>query len=148
HDVLGQAVQPVGEFATPGWPPRGEELVAPATQQERFGAHRLVEHDLGPLLAVFVATRGDPAAVPESLLPGRVLDDTVERDVLGDDDLSHFGFSFRSRWRGTPRSVLRDTSRIRNPSLPCPADGFMALDVSLPSVGRCPASETTREREL
>src|SRR5580704_4273933 len=33
----------------------------------------------------------DPAAVPEALLAGRVLDDSVERDVLADDDLSHFG---------------------------------------------------------
>ena len=36
---------------------------------------------------------GVPAAEPEALLTGRVLDDSVERHVLADDDLSHAGFS-------------------------------------------------------
>jgi hypothetical protein len=32
--------------------------------------------------------------VPEALLTGRVLDDSVERDVLANHDLSHFGSPF------------------------------------------------------
>src|SRR5690349_2678996 len=43
------------------WPPRGEPLVT------------------------------SPAAGPEAFVTGRVLDDSVERDVLARDDLSHFG---------------------------------------------------------
>jgi hypothetical protein len=70
---------------------RVEVLVAPPTQQQGLGAQRLVELDLGPLLAVFVPNLVEPAAVPEALLAGGVLDDSVERDVLAHDDLSHFG---------------------------------------------------------
>src|SRR5437660_8939054 len=91
HDVLGQAVQPVRPLATPGWPPRCEPLVAPPTQQQGLGAQRLVELDLGPLFAVLVPDLAEPAAVPEAPLTGRVLDDSVERDVLADHDLSHLG---------------------------------------------------------
>src|SRR5580693_4731225 len=94
HDVLGLAVQPVRQGASSGWPPRGEELVAAPTQQHGLGAQRLVEQDLGRLFAALgpkLADTTDPAAVPEALLAGRVLDDSVERDVLADDDLSHFG---------------------------------------------------------
>jgi Bacterial Ig-like domain (group 3) len=48
HDVLGQAVQPVRQVATPGLPPRGEELVAPLTQQQGLGAQRLVKPTPAP----------------------------------------------------------------------------------------------------
>src|SRR5215218_1469372 len=91
HDVLGHAVQPVRILPTPGWPTRREELVAPPTQQHGLGAHRLLELDLGPLCAVAARELLEPAAVPEALV---VLDDSVERDVLADHDLCHFGFPF------------------------------------------------------
>ena len=85
HHVLGQAVQPVRQGAGPGWPPRGEELVAAPAKQQGLGAQRLVEQDLGGLFA------GEgpvgPAAEPEALVTGQVLDDPVERDVIADDDL-------------------------------------------------------------
>src|SRR5262245_31861025 len=89
HDVLGQAVQPVRQRAAAGWPPRGKPLVAPPAQQEGPGGQRLVECELAELWVVF--DQADPAASPEAFVPGRVLDDSVERDVLADDDLSHFG---------------------------------------------------------
>src|SRR5580704_19077931 len=34
---------------------------------------------------------GRPSRGPEAFVTGRVLDDSVERDVLAHDDLSHFG---------------------------------------------------------
>src|SRR6202011_4283314 len=80
--------------ASPGWPPRRQVLVASTTQQHRLGPERLVEPDLGPRFAVFVLNPVEPAAVPEALLTGRVLDDSVERDVLADHDLSHLGSPF------------------------------------------------------
>src|SRR5215211_2783248 len=88
HDVLGHAVQPVRQLATPGWPPRGEPLVAPPTQQQGLGAPGLVERELAELWAVL--DRADPAAAPEALVAGRVLDDSVKGDVVAHDDLSHF----------------------------------------------------------
>src|SRR6266540_4367196 len=95
HDVLGQAVQPVRQLATPGWPPRSEPLVAPPAQQQGLGAQRLVERELVDLWAVL--DQADPATDPEAFVTSRVLDDSVERDVLADDDLSHFRFSFGGR---------------------------------------------------
>ena len=91
HDVLGLAVQPVRQGASPGWPPRGEELVAAPAQQHGLGAQRLIERDPGRLFAAPVANPADPAAVPETFVTDRVLDNSVERDVLADDDLSHTG---------------------------------------------------------
>src|SRR5580704_2309963 len=91
HDVLGLAVQPVRKGAGPGWPPRGEELIAAPAQQHGLGFQRLVKHDHGPLCAIVVPDLAEPAAALEALLTGRVLDDSVERDVLADDDLSHVG---------------------------------------------------------
>src|SRR6266550_332792 len=83
--------------AVSGWPPGGQELVAPPTQQKGLGAQRLVERHLGRLVATLAADTTNPAAEPETLDAGRVLDDSVERDVLADYDLSHFGSP--SRWR-------------------------------------------------
>src|SRR5438876_10122278 len=94
HDVLGHFVQPVGQFAAPGWPPRGEELVGSPTEQLGLGTQRLVEQELGRLFATPLTDTTDPAAAPEALSTGRVLDDPVERDVLADDDLSHSGSPF------------------------------------------------------
>src|SRR6266849_3966351 len=100
HDVLGQAVQPVRQLATPGWPPRGKPLVAPPTQQQSLGAQRLVERELGQLWAA--RDHADPAADPEALITGRVLDDSVERDVVAHDDLSHVGSPFWLVLSATP----------------------------------------------
>src|SRR5205823_10359894 len=94
HDVLGHVVQPVRQVAAPGWPPRGEELVGSPTEQLALGAQRLVEQDLGRLFATPLTDTTDPAAAPEALRAGRVLDGSVERDVLADDDLSHSGSPF------------------------------------------------------
>src|SRR5262249_22234030 len=89
HDVFGQAVQPVRQRAGAGWPPSGEPLVGPPAQQEGPGTQRIVERELVQLRAVL--DQADPAAGPEAFVTGRVLDDSVERDVLAHDDLSHFG---------------------------------------------------------
>src|SRR5206468_11742939 len=94
HDVLGHVVQPVRQFAAPGWPPRGEELVGSPTEQLGLGAQRLVEQDLGRLFATPLTDTTDPATALEALRTGRVLDDSVERDVLADNDLSHSGSPF------------------------------------------------------
>src|SRR5437773_3028512 len=97
HDVLGQAVQPLRQRATSGWPPGGQELVAPTAQQKGFGAQRLVERHLRRLFATLAAYATNPATKPEALDAGRVLDYSVERDVFADNDLSDFGSPFR--WR-------------------------------------------------
>src|SRR6266542_1507456 len=89
---LGRLFKPVRQLATPGWPPRGEPLVAPPTQQQGLGAQGLVERELVEFWAVL--DQADPAADPEALVTGRVLDDSVERDVLADHDLSHFDSPF------------------------------------------------------
>src|SRR5216683_2710636 len=89
NDVLGEAVQPVRERATSGWPPRRQELVAPPAQQKGLGAQRLVERNLGRLVATLAADKTDPAAAAEALDPRWVLDDSVERDVLTDNNPSH-----------------------------------------------------------
>src|SRR5215472_11105324 len=89
HDVLWQAGQPVRQVAAAGWPPRGEPLIAPPAQQEGPGSQGLVEREPGKLRAV--PDQADPAADPEAFVTGRVLDDSVERDVLAHDDRSHFG---------------------------------------------------------
>src|SRR5215218_9922582 len=93
HDVLGHAVQPVGELAAPGSPPGSEELVAGAAQEPCLGAQRVRERELVPLFEVLASELDEPAAQPEALRTVRVLDDAVERDVLrsADHDLSHFG---------------------------------------------------------
>ena len=78
HEVLGHTVQPVRQLATPGWPPRGEELVGSSTEQLGLGAQRLVEQHLGCLFATPLADATDPAAAGEALDTGGVLDDPVE----------------------------------------------------------------------
>src|SRR2546427_6857467 len=113
HDVLGDVVQPVRQFAAPGWPPRGEELVGSPTEQLSLGAQRLVEQDLGRFFATPLTDTTDPAAAPEALRAGRVLNDSVERDVLADDDLSHSGSPFTvvlSYYRGPAKAHLADRS--------------------------------------
>jgi hypothetical protein len=113
YDVLGQAVQPVRQLAAAKWPPRGEPLVAAPAQQEGPGGQRLVERELGELRAI--SDQADPAAGPEAFVTGRVLDDSVERDVLAHDDLSHFGSA--PRW-----SSGNQTLAARPASPPCLAE--------------------------
>ena len=69
-------------LAAPGRPPCAEVLVAPPTQQQRLGALRLGELELGPRSQSWPLNCDEPAAVPEAFLAVRVLDDAVERDVL------------------------------------------------------------------
>src|SRR4029453_15903032 len=66
HDIFGQAVQPVRQLATPGWPPRGEPLVAPPTQQQGISVQPLVERELVELWAVL--DQSAPAAEPEAFV--------------------------------------------------------------------------------
>jgi hypothetical protein len=75
-------------------PPRGEPLVASPAQEESPSGQRLVERELGKLQAI--SDQADPAAGPEAFVTDRVLDDSVECDVLAHDDLSHFGSA--PRW--------------------------------------------------
>jgi hypothetical protein len=74
--------------------PRGVPLVASPAQQEGPGGQRLAEREPGRLRAI--SDQADPAAGPEAVVTGRVLGDSVERDVLAYDDLSHFGSA--PRW--------------------------------------------------
>jgi hypothetical protein len=60
-----------------------------------IGAQRLVEQDLGCLFATTLTDTTDPAAPPEAFYAGRVLDDSVERDVLADDNLPDLGSMLR-----------------------------------------------------
>src|SRR5260370_5368303 len=89
HDVLGHAVQPVRPLAEAGQTAPGEPVVAAPAQQQGLGAQRLVEPHLRPRFAVLVPNLEKPATAPEALLTGRMLDDSIERDVLADDDLPH-----------------------------------------------------------
>jgi hypothetical protein len=82
--------------------------VASPAQQEGPGGQHLVERELGKLFS----DQGDPAAGPEAFVTGRVLDDSVERDVLAHDDPSRFGSA--SRW-----SSGNQTLAARSASLTC-----------------------------
>src|SRR2546422_2260013 len=57
-----------------------------AGQQKGLGAQRLVERNFGCLVAPLPADKTDPAAAAEALDARRVLDDSVERDVLTDNN--------------------------------------------------------------
>src|ERR1043166_5399269 len=93
-DELGLAVQPVRQGAGPRWPPRCKELIGASTQQHGLGAQRLIERDFGCFFAARAADPPDPAPVPEALVTGRILDDTIERHVFAGDDLSHCSYLF------------------------------------------------------
>src|SRR5262245_10829059 len=113
NDVLGHAVQPVRQLATPRWPSRGQPLVAPPTKQQGLCAQRLVERELAELRAVL--DQSDPAADPEALVTGRVLDDPVEGDVVADDDPSHFDSPFRSLVTGAGPASIRSSGVFGGP---------------------------------
>jgi hypothetical protein len=80
------------------------------TQKEGPSGQRLVKHELGKLWAV--SDQADPAAGSEAFVTGRVLDDSIERNVLAHDDLSHFGSA--PRW-----SSGNQTLAARSASPPC-----------------------------
>src|SRR5262249_25317143 len=132
HDVLGQAGQSVRQLATPGSPPRGEELVAPPPQQQGIGAARLDELNRVELFAI--GDLADPAADSEALFTVRVLDDSIERDELAHDDLSHFGspsfaVSAPCQTRGVDTATAPKLGADRSPSSPlgrCPYEGAVA----------------------
>jgi hypothetical protein len=86
--------------------PRGEPLVASPAQKEGPGGQGLVERELGKLRAI------SGQAGPEAFVTGRVLDDSVEPDVLAHDDLSHFGSA--PRWSSGNQALA-----ARPVSLPC-----------------------------
>src|SRR5918998_6806172 len=86
-DVLGHGVELVGDLALHRGPGRGEALVGHTSQQQRLGVQGLVELELLELLPAF-GLEG-PARVPEVLASAWRLDDTVQRNVLGCDYLSH-----------------------------------------------------------
>jgi len=54
-------------------------MTAPPAQQQGLGAQRLGVLGLAPLFAVLIPNLEEPAAVPEALLTGRVLRDSVQR---------------------------------------------------------------------
>ena len=66
-DVLGHAVELVGELAVPLRPRCGEPLVGDTAEQERLGVERLLELELPALLALSDLER--PTAVLEVLAP-------------------------------------------------------------------------------
>ena len=72
HDVLGHAVQPVGERAGPRRPPTREPLVGPSAHQHRVAAQSVVEREPAELRAVL--DRSDPAAALEVLVARRILE--------------------------------------------------------------------------
>ncbi len=86
-EVLRHGVELVGEIALARGPGRGEALVGDAAEQERVARHHLVELELVPVRPALELER--PTAVLVALGPARILDDAVERDELGDDDLAH-----------------------------------------------------------
>jgi len=77
-----------------------------------LGIQRLGELDLGPRFAVLVQKLVEPAAVPDALLAGQVLDDSIERDV------SRLPRSFPSRFSlrclvGPFSTEIRDGGEIQ-----------------------------------
>jgi len=89
---------------------RAASHLSSPTQKEGPGGQRLVERELGKLRAM--SDQADPAAGPEAFVTGRVLDDSVERDVPAHDDLSRF--SSAPRW-----SSANQTPAARPASPPC-----------------------------
>src|SRR5579862_5590644 len=84
-----------------------------ADPEGRPGGQRLVERELGQLRAI--SDQAGPAAAPEAFVTGQALDDSVERDVLALDDLSHFGSA-------PSRSSGNQTLAARPASPPCLTD--------------------------
>src|SRR5262249_12564877 len=66
-------------------------LVAPSAHEQRLGALSLGKLELGPRIPVIAHELREPPAVPGAFLAARILDDSVEGDVLADHDLSHLG---------------------------------------------------------
>src|SRR5207247_4354017 len=77
-----------------------------------LGAQSLVERELGKLWTVL--DQADPGAAREAFVTRRVLDDSIERDVVAYDDLPHFAV-LRLRYSLTTRrcSSYAHRSRLR-----------------------------------
>ena len=76
----------------------------------------------------------EPAAQPETLLTGRVLDDSVERDVLTDHDLSHVAVLL---WPALSATTDADTAALEN--------GRRRSRPS-PPLGRCLSARRRRDK--
>ena len=86
-DDLRVGVQLVGERPLAGRPGRREALVGDPAEQRDLGVHQLVELELIALVAAVVLER--PTAVLEALGAARILEDSVDGNELGDDQLAH-----------------------------------------------------------
>src|SRR4051812_18622622 len=86
-DVLRIVVQLLGERAFAGGPRRREALVGDAPEELSLRVHELVELELVSLIAAVVLE--GPAAVLVALGTARILEDSVDRDELCDDQLAH-----------------------------------------------------------
>src|SRR5258705_1364796 len=108
-DILGHAVELVGELAFPRWPGLGKALVGHAPQQQGLGRERFVELELVALVSA--ADLEAPTSLTEVLGPARVLHDAVQRYEFRYDDPSH-GYSHLS-----VGSRFSDRARTRNSSV-------------------------------
>jgi hypothetical protein len=70
---------------------RGEPQVAASPHRPGLAVQRFLVLQLGPFPAVIVRHLVEPATDLETFVTGRVLDDSVQRHVLVDDDSSHGG---------------------------------------------------------
>src|SRR6266436_1719114 len=86
-DVFGHAVELIREFSLPRRPGGGESLIGLAAEEERLRLEGFVDLELIALVPAIDLER--PAGVLELLASSRGLDDSIERDELGCDDLSH-----------------------------------------------------------
>src|SRR5204862_7612897 len=72
----------------PRRPATREPLVRPPAEQERIGAHGVLERELEEVRPVL--DRPDPPAALEAFVARRILEDPVDRDVVADDDPAHW----------------------------------------------------------
>jgi hypothetical protein len=86
----------------------------------------LVERELLELWAVL--DQADPAAEPEALVTRRVLDDSVERHVFADDDLSHFSVLRSLVSLLPPRAAWVGRIRVLSSYRSCAPDLFQQLE--------------------
>src|SRR5207253_610088 len=138
NDVLGKAVQPVRERATSGWPPLSQELVAPPAQQKGLGAPRLVERNFGCLVATLSADKTDPAAAAEALDARRVLDDSVERDVLTDNNPCRCASLCRWSALGRSTSIRRFAQTSTRPPIGSQLDSLAGKAIREPDFRHLP----------
>ena len=87
---LGMALSLSGPLSGPVVPPCGEPLIAAPTTS-RIASESIASSvsSAAQSLEVHAAVLTEPATESEPLLPVRVLHDSVQRHVRGDDDLAH-----------------------------------------------------------